>query len=1150
MHFFIDHNSLPIQDPINTFGVDGNNPMDKFNITSQFLLTAEKVKAFACQDGLMIVQQSLVNSSLVNIILKPVNSLQVPYKSIRYYIYRGVRKDSFINGTAITPQAVNNTETIARIWETWEHYKTTTNQPALADPAPECFGYDNSLAGSLNVRNVYDNSQEVRAIYVQEGEWIGNFGNEFPIGFEIIIEENNTLNIDLDYLRAGKFHIDVTGLTDLELKAKREQVLSFIDPAAFFGIHYDVGVKISTYDGNVKTTETKKRDEIYSFLVSKFATKNTVYLDIRSECGYSYNFYENYGDNLGNNIKVGNSLTMPTAQNYSTNGWPILMINNSFTTANNKNNIKINLRIDDNTKPILFFENTKLISDDNNFRFIEDTKILNGADEWSKDLSFVFPNTENGAVKENIAYYIQLNYFRQEYNPVSPNTVLKNENYFNSAFCPIDLPDLGNVGITFQMVFNSDLNFVIGILPNSNDIFSNVGYNGAFWDNDRVLFYSRSIFPSKMTGKFYPKSNNGNVNKFSLNNKHFDLSFKKDVDIYCKVLQEETGNNQYTPFKSISISRYDDFPNTKECLLLLGIKIDEWQSLMDVADAIDQTTQLSNLSTKHYRYLFLEEDLPSPKTDKDGRLFRKFKLKVQGIAPNGESAIIAPSNDIFLYTRDGFCFTSKEFAEYETDNDVNNLIKFFLLDANNLYKSVKRLSKLTNEIAWQLYNLDGVPKKYDAGEVNYAGDSLTGKKIELPVGTRAIILGESKNQINNFDTNYIVCFHEGTYREGFIDKNAFINSNKDENGTLVRVNKLEGDTYPQLIWKPFLDDAKRIIHYCEKINSLSNVFPPFKNLIIDTRNKFKTLLNTFTPYSNPSSLIAKLQQLNDCIQSKSNNSLKLGNLGCNLENTVDSIERWLAFPPLKEVMTNHIYKVAGVLTNGFKSIVIPIRLKWFEDWDSYLRTIPDIAANLDGIYYYRSDFGGIGATNVEHYTDLFLAIKTIVQKLNAKFNDGVNQPVMDTIEALWIKDLDVNDIVNVPNFIVIGEKTWNIMNEIDYMQYLYAHSFILIDHSIGYIDSIPELSCLIHEINTIHEVKKENNEVYGEKPLYFDTHGAQHANVEFLRIQQILKDKNSVLEYFDIFPPKKTEDGPWLALITNPNTGILYLNYYLTKLLE
>jgi len=288
MHFFIDHNSLP--NPIDTFGIDSNNPMNKFNITSRF--QPAQAKAFACQGSLMIVQKSTVHDSLVNIILKPIEGLRVPFNSVKYFVYRGVRKDSFIDGTTITPKAVNNTETIARLWETWENFNAGSNQP-LAEPTPQSFGYDNSLADSLNIENIYDNSQEVRALFVQEGEWIGNFGNEYPIGFEIVTE-NDKITIDLAYLRAEKFSIDVTGLTDLALKAKREQVLSFIDPAAFFGLHYDVGVRISTYNGNEKVTTNQRRDELYSLLLSKFATKNTVYLDIRSELGYSYNFYENY----------------------------------------------------------------------------------------------------------------------------------------------------------------------------------------------------------------------------------------------------------------------------------------------------------------------------------------------------------------------------------------------------------------------------------------------------------------------------------------------------------------------------------------------------------------------------------------------------------------------------------------------------------------------------------------------------------------------------------------------------------------------------------------------------------------------------------------------------------------------------------------
>ena len=89
MHFFIDHNSLLPQNLTDAFAVDSNDPMNKFNISSRFSLTGE-AKVFACQDGLMIVQQSDVDDSLVNIILKPNAGLDVPYNSVKYYVYRGV----------------------------------------------------------------------------------------------------------------------------------------------------------------------------------------------------------------------------------------------------------------------------------------------------------------------------------------------------------------------------------------------------------------------------------------------------------------------------------------------------------------------------------------------------------------------------------------------------------------------------------------------------------------------------------------------------------------------------------------------------------------------------------------------------------------------------------------------------------------------------------------------------------------------------------------------------------------------------------------------------------------------------------------------------------------------------------------------------
>lgn len=449
MHYFIDHSQLPTQNSTDTFGADSSDPTNKFNITSRFQLSAP-TKAFASQDGMMIVQQSSINASLINVILKPIEGLKIPFNSVKYFVYRGLSKDSLIVGTGIKPksQALENS-LLQRFWKDVDSFNANLTPSNQTSPTPKSLGYDNSLLGTLDIQKIYDNSQtDTRAIFVKEGEWIGDFafqdsyGNPVKIGFEVILE-TDSLTLDLNYLRAGNFQIDVTGLSGLELRAKREQILSYIDPAAFFGLHYDVGVNISVFSGTTKTLEKKKQNDLYTLLLDKFATKNRVYLDIRSEKGYSYNFYQNYDDGSGKNIKIGNSTTTPTELVYENNGWPIVVINSPLTTTANYNDIKINVRTDDNTKPILFFENTNLLNGNNRSRFIDETKILNGSG-WSKDLSFVFPQTGTGSSKDNVAYYINLNYFRQEYNASSPNTVLKNENYFDSAFCPIDLPKLAD----------------------------------------------------------------------------------------------------------------------------------------------------------------------------------------------------------------------------------------------------------------------------------------------------------------------------------------------------------------------------------------------------------------------------------------------------------------------------------------------------------------------------------------------------------------------------------------------------------------------------------------------------------------------------------------------------------------------------------
>lgn len=294
MHSFIDPTKLNIQNPTDTFGVDASDPINKFNITSMFELV-EKAKAFACQDGMMIVQPSEVNDTLVNVIIKPIESLKVNFNTIKYYVYREIEKKSLlIDKDKIALEETTNNEFIARLWKDHKQFKIDFKLPNHPNPTPKVFGYTDSLPSNLNIEKIYDNSQEeLRPLFVKQGEWFGDFTNNHKIGFEIVTS-NDRINIDLTYLRKSNHQIDATDLNGLALRAKKEEILSFIDPAAFFGLHYNVGVQISTFSGVQKTTDKIKKQELFDLLIKKFATKHRVYLDIRSELGYSYNFYQNY----------------------------------------------------------------------------------------------------------------------------------------------------------------------------------------------------------------------------------------------------------------------------------------------------------------------------------------------------------------------------------------------------------------------------------------------------------------------------------------------------------------------------------------------------------------------------------------------------------------------------------------------------------------------------------------------------------------------------------------------------------------------------------------------------------------------------------------------------------------------------------------
>ncbi len=672
MHFFTEPSSLIEQQLSNAYGP----LLNTFSVSATFNVSSV-AKIFACQDAMMIIQPYVdittgnINNDLVNVILKPVQGLKIPFSSVKYYIYKGVAKSSFIDGIAIVPDSsTDKTEFITKFWQRWNQYKIDTNQPGLTDPTPQSFGFDLSLADTILLEEIYNSAEsnnnvinDLQAIKVSEGEWIGNILTTNEFNFEVIIDIDH-LVLDLGYVKKSKHIIDIDGLpssTPQELfiiKAEKEKILNYIDPASLFGMYYDMGVKISTYSGATKNTVTKYKEDIYLEILNKFYTKNNVYMDIRSERGYSYNYYDNYdfvtiegGGTKHQNIQFkGYSDSNYLSEIY---GWPTGVLSPDlsiwpiiiYTFDDDRINLK--LRIDDNAKPLLFIEDYNLMGGINSKKFLTDPELLqNSVDGWTDVITLSVPVVEVNNEKKNIAYHIKLQYFRQEDNPASPNTVLRSENYLDSAFGGIHMPAL-NIPTAFQHIKNSKYNFVNG------GSFSYVADNGIYQDDTLILFYADNIYPLISSGSVFPKVD---INKVSYNPIVSSPLFRQDLLFNKWGITE--GSTTIDILEIVGYNKTTQQATPTEDLLFLGLTKTELNTL-------DGLTGISDL---HHKYFLFEEVFDASgnplKDSITNTVYKKFKLKVQGLDESGEVQIVEPvaGNEIYIYGSSHYMLCSKDFA--------------------------------------------------------------------------------------------------------------------------------------------------------------------------------------------------------------------------------------------------------------------------------------------------------------------------------------------------------------------------------------------------------------------------------------------------------------------------------------------------------
>lgn len=367
-HFFTEPAKLQNQTNGQAFGpIDENN----YRLGNMFSANlSETPKAFAVTNGSVLVQQ-IGSTDKYSLILKPSEQPDLGLPKIDFIIYKGIKKDSLVNGEKVADASLDTSKDhmIRNIHDSlslW--YEEIGGVPPNLEPRA-----DTSLGLIYNSTNtnaqyqkqdtdllndVFFIDNDINLPFVTAGNHIGDFDATDDFGIIIIFEKigfqptfslARELNSEITFtaLATTASNADV-----FERKHKKEQVLAFLDSAAFFGAFSNLGLQV--FNGSDFTERTV--DALYTEVISKHFNRNKVYLDIRNEYDDSFNYYENYNNTL--RWSLNNTDTLIDVEYNRNHEWPILIIDeNEFNIAAGENKtIRISLPNSDNEFPLIYLK--------------------------------------------------------------------------------------------------------------------------------------------------------------------------------------------------------------------------------------------------------------------------------------------------------------------------------------------------------------------------------------------------------------------------------------------------------------------------------------------------------------------------------------------------------------------------------------------------------------------------------------------------------------------------------------------------------------------------------------------------------------------------------------------------------------------------
>ncbi|HEV7681134.1 MAG TPA: hypothetical protein VGO68_03355 [Pyrinomonadaceae bacterium] len=454
---------IKVQTPGGAYGPIPPAPVghttDEYRVTSLHTASYNPTAYSAC-DGIVCVQRipatiTGTGPPLVNVILKPLVQPALNFAPVKYIIYKGILADSLIapNGTDVA--ATGNNRLTKFLWDEQATRNASASAPANA------LGINltgTNLADTDPIDNLFFRFGVAFQLPPVEGGWsIGQF-NKDEFGIEVLMEGlafSHTLKLARQLENRISVQTLPTGANDaltFDHWHAKEQILGFMDPCAFYGSFFPIGVqaRISTTPQFV----SKPQKLLFQDVLFLFDNRNKAYLDIRNEHNFSFNYFKNYGPS----IKLGN-----TAVDYYGSKWPIMTVtaaNFPNNTTKARNTFQIQMPQGDNDKPLVYISQgyRDINSKGNGFppelkgaeRFYDKFNTAVGGYTATPNnvrnmgltsMSFVVPNVTGAGFTSTtpVSCYIRLKYLKQQPGTPAVSTAIEPANYLDNLIYPLDL---------------------------------------------------------------------------------------------------------------------------------------------------------------------------------------------------------------------------------------------------------------------------------------------------------------------------------------------------------------------------------------------------------------------------------------------------------------------------------------------------------------------------------------------------------------------------------------------------------------------------------------------------------------------------------------------------------------------------------------